>query len=149
MLEKKRVFTKKRALALVLFCAAVLLLLILLRWHFNSGDDLSTQEGREMFLAGLGWEIDLSSESRKSVIIPDQLDGVLLEYNKMQLDQGCDLSRHLGEKCDQYTYTLTNYPDQSQTVLVTLYVQGRELIAGDIHTTSVNGFMHGIMRSDG
>lgn len=148
MLEKKHVFTRKKALALVLLCGAALLLLILLRWHFAAGDDLSTPEGREMFLAGCGWEIDLSSENRKSVIIPDQLDGVLAEYNKMQLEQGCDLNRHLGEKCEQYTYTLTNYPDQSQTVLVTLYVQGRELIAGDIHTTSINGFMHGILRKD-
>lgn len=149
MLKKKRVFTRKRALTLVLFCAAALLLLILLRWHFNSGDDLSTPEGRERFLADLGWEIDLGSEERKNVIIPDQLDGVLLEYNRMQLEQGCDLNRHLGERCEQYTYTLTNYPNQSQTVLVTLYVQGRELIAGDIHTTSINGFMHGIVRREG
>lgn len=148
MLDKKNIFTRKRALTLVLFCAAALLLFILLRWHFSAGDDLSTAEGREMFLASLGWEVDLGSESHKSVIIPDQLDGVLLEYNKMQLEQGCDLNRHLGERCEQYTYALTNYPDQSQTVLVTLYIQGREWIAGDIHTTSINGFMHGLVRRD-
>ena len=62
----------------------------------------------------------------------------------MQLAQGYDLNRHLGEQCQQYTYLLNNYPDDSQTVLVTLYIQGRRVIAGDIHSTALNGFMHGL-----
>ncbi len=131
MLEKNRVFTRKKALALVLICAA---------------DDLSTPEGRQMFLSELGWEIDLSTETHKSVMIPDTLEGVMEDYNNMQLKQGYDLSGHLGEKCEQYTYLLTNYPDSSEKVLVTIYIQGRDIIAGDIHTSSIDGFMHGIKR---
>ena len=45
---------------------------------------------------------------------------------------------------NQYTYQITNYPNTDQTVLVTLYVQGDRLIAGDIHSTALNGFMHGL-----
>ena len=146
MLEKNRVFTRKKALALVLICAAVLLVIIILRWYAGAKDDLSTPEGRQMFLSELGWEIDLSTETHKSVMIPDTLEGVMEDYNNMQLKQGYDLSGHLGEKCEQYTYLLTNYPDSSEKVLVTIYIQGRDIIAGDIHTSSIDGFMHGIKR---
>ena len=145
MTENKLKFTRKTALGIVLFCSAVLLLLVLFRWHGDQ-PDLSTAEGREQFLAGLGWEIDRSSEEHRSVLLPDTLDGVMEDYNTMQLSQGYDLSRHLGEKCEQYTYVLTNYSGCDGTVLVTLYVQGRQLIAGDIHTTAIDGFMHGIKR---
>ena len=47
MLEKKRVFTRKRALLLLFICAAVLLALILLRWRANAQYNVSTLEGRQ------------------------------------------------------------------------------------------------------
>ena len=63
MLEKRKVFTRKKALAIVLLIAAALTLLIVLRWlGRDRGPDVSTTEGREMFLSELGWEIDVTSE---------------------------------------------------------------------------------------
>lgn len=145
MVKSAGKFTKKRALLWVLICALALVGLIALRW-MGSRPNLSSTEGRLKFIAGLGWEADCESEQHQGVIIPDALDGVMAEYNAMQLEQGYDLNKHLGERCDQYTYILTNYPD-SATVYITLYVQGRQLIAGDIHTASISGFMHGIERN--
>ena len=147
MTKKSRVFAKKKVLAMVFICAAVLLALVLIRWHTASGDDFSTLEGRQTYLSGLGWEIDPDTEEYRVVIVPDVLDGVMEEYNRMQLEQGCDLGMHLGERCDQYTYQVTNYRGYDGAVLITIYVQGREMIAGDIHTTSIDGFMHGIKRA--
>ena len=144
MAQTSHSFTKKKALTLVLIFAAVLILLILLRSCTQSRTHLSTTEGRADFLSSLGWEIDSDTEEYKRVMIPDNLEGALSDYNDMQLEQGCDLSRHLGERCDQYTYQIINYPNSDQTVLVTLYVQGDRLIAGDIHSTALNGFMHGL-----
>ena len=144
MAQSSHTFTKKKALTLVLVVAAALILLILLRSCTASRSKLSTTEGRTAFLSSLGWEVDPSTEEYKRVLIPDKLEGALSEYNEMQRKQGCDLSRHLGQRCDQYTYEITNYPNSEQTVLVTLYVQGNRLIAGDIHSTALNGFMHGL-----
>lgn len=143
MNKAKGKFTRKKALAIVILAAAVLLVLILLR-SCNQADDVSTLEGRQAFLLDLGWEIDTQSEDMRTVQLPDTLDGMLVEYNEMQLEQGYDLSRHLGEQCQQYSYVVTNYPDNGQTVLATLYVQGRRVIAGDIHSTALNGFLHGL-----
>ena len=68
------------------------------------------------------------------------------QYNRMQLAQGYDLNAHLGESCQQYSYRLLNYPDSDSPVFVTLYIQGSQLIAGDIHSNALNGFMHGLKK---
>ena len=143
MKQSNGFFTKKKIRIILLLVAAVLFAVFL----FNScqkEEDCSTLEGRQAFLQGLGWEIDPESEDMRSVQLPDTLSGKLEEYNQMQLSQGYDLSRHLGEQCRQYSYLVTNYPDSSQTVLATIYVQGGRIIAGDIHSTALNGFMHGL-----
>jgi hypothetical protein len=135
---------KKSLLRLVFLFAVALLAIILIRGFVDRKPDLGTPEGRQAYLRDFGWEIDLESESHKSVRIPASLDGIIADYNEMQLEQGCDLSKHLGETCEQYSYTVTNYPDPSQTVLITLYVQGNTMIAGDVHSTALNGFMQGL-----
>lgn len=142
MKQAKSSFTKKKALAIVFLVAAVLLAATLLKGC--GAADCSTLEGRQVFLHGLGWEIDPESEDVRTVQLPETLSGKLAEYNEMQLAQGYDLSRHLGEQCQQYSYLVVNYPDSDQTVLATLYVQGHRIIAGDIHSTALDGFMHGL-----
>ena len=143
MQKASGIMTRKRAVLTVLAAAAALVLLIALRGFF-SACDAGSPEGRQRFLAHLGWQIDLSGEQRQSIRLPETLEGALKEYNRMQLAQGYDLNRHLGERCEVYSYPVTNYPDCGQTVLVTLYVQGRRVIAGDVHSTALDGFMHGI-----
>lgn len=143
MKQSKTTFTKKKALTIVLLVAVVLVAAILLR-GCSDAEDPSTPEGRAAFLRGLGWEIDPESEDARTVQLPETLEGMLADYNEMQLEQGYDLSRHLGEQCQQYTYRVTNYPVEGQTVLATLYVQGSKVIAGDIHSTALNGFLHGL-----
>ena len=147
MTQKCSGFTKKKALFIVLGSGILILLLIGLRAVFTHSPefDLSTLDGREAFLNSLGWEIDRSTEEFRTVVVPDKLEGILAQYNRMQQAQGYDLSNHLGERCSQYSYQLTNYSDG--TVIITIYVQENEVIAGDIHTTAVNGFMHGLKRN--
>lgn len=147
MLNKMLVFTKKRALTIIFVCAVILFLAILGKWLYgykNNETGPATAEGRAEYLRSLGWEIDLDSETAESVTLPESLEGVMRDYNEMQLKQGYDLRRYLGQKCTQYTYTLTNYADSEETVFVTLYIKGQRVIAGDIHTNAADGFMHGI-----
>ena len=135
--------TRRRAVGTVL-CAALLLLVLIGLRALSGSADCGTREGRIRFLSRLGWEVDAESETHETVFLPAELSDVLREYNRMQLAQGCDLERHLGERCEVYTYRVCNYPDCNQTVLACLYVQGRRVIAGDIHSTALDGFMHGL-----
>ena len=137
---------KRRLLRFVLLFAIALLAIILVRALLDQKPDLSTLEGRQAYLEKLGWEIDPDSEEHKSVRVPESLDGIIADYNELQLQQDFDLSKHLGEACEQYSYTVTNYPDPEQTVLITVYIQGKELIAGDVHSTALNGFMQGLKK---
>ena len=145
MEQKKKGFPRKKAILIVLLVAAVLIGLILGRSGGGS-PDCSSREGRLRFLSQYGWEVDAESEEHKSVIIPDSLAGIIDHYNDMQLEQGFDLRKHLGERCEQYSYTVKNYPDSEQRVLVTLYVQGKQVIAGDVHSTALNGFRQGLQQ---
>ena len=137
---------KRRLLRFVLLFAIALLAIILVRALLDQKPNLSTLEGRQAYLETLGWEIDPDSEEHKSVRVPESLDGIIADYNELQLQQDFDLSKHLGEACEQYSYTVTNYPDPEQTVLITVYIQGKELIAGDVHSTALNGFMQGLKK---
>ena len=145
-MAEKGVKTRKKALLTILIAAAMIFLLIMLRGIFFPGVeyDLETTEGREAYLNSLGWEINPDSEAFRTVVVPDKLEGIMAQYNRMQQAHGYDLSLHLGESCSQYSYELTNYTDAEGTVLVTLYIQNGEIIAADMHTTAVNGFMHGL-----
>lgn len=134
---------RKKALRIVLVAAILLTALILFR-ESKGGDGVSTAEGRAAFLQQFGWEIDPASEDVRTVQLPQVLEGMLLRYNEVQLKQGYDLTGHLGESCQQFTYRVLNYPDKEQTVLATLYVQGDKVIAGDIHSTALNGFLQGL-----
>ena len=149
MAVKNKAFTRKKALLILLVGAVIALLLITARSVFSKDEapDLSTAEGREAYLNALGWEIDPDTESFRTVLIPDQLEGIMAQYNKIQIKQGFDLNRHLGESCMQYCYELTNYPGGEGKVVVSLYIQDGELIAAGIHSTAVNGFMQGLLEN--
>ena len=150
MAQASRKLKGKKGVLLILFLAVILLLSFTAKRVFRQTDDfdLTTLEGRTAYLQSLGWEIDPDSESFRTVIVPDQLEGIMAQYNKMQLRQGYDLNRHLGETCLQYCYEVTNYPDADGKVLVSLYLQDGEIIAADIHSTALNGFMHGLTKTE-
>ena len=150
MAQKTGVFTKRKALIILIAAAILLLLLITAHSVFvpRQSFDLTGLAGRQAYLRSLGWEIDPDTEAFRTVLVPDQLEGIMAQYNKLQLQQGYDLSRHLGESCLQYTYEITNYADSDGKVIVSLYLQDGEIIAADIHSTALNGFMHGLKRTE-
>ena len=150
MAQKTRKSTFKKLLTLLLIGGILLLLFGTARSVFKRDDapDLNTTESRAAYLKTLGWEIDPETESFRTVVVPKKLDGIMAQYNKLQLKQGYDLNSHLGESCRQYCYDITNYPGGQGKVVVSLYLQNGQIIAGDIHSTAVNGFMHGLSRSE-
>ena len=150
MFTKCLKLTKKRAVIFLIILGIVLAAAVILcsspRSIFSSGEmlNVSSQEGREKYLSGYGWEIDLGSEERRTVLLPKELEGALAEYGAMQTEQGYDFVSYAGLECTQYTYVVTNYEGSSSTVYATLYVKSARVIGGDIHSAAIDGFMHGI-----
>ena len=79
----------------------------------------------------------------REVVIPAEFNDVYTAYNAMQNAQGFDLKPYAGEKCMQYRYIVTNYPDCPDTVFATLLVFEDRIIGGDVSSEAADGFMHG------
>ena len=150
MFTKCLKLTKKRAVLIIISFAAIMTAATLLlsepgcSMHPRELINVSTVQGREKYLNSLGWEIDPCSEEVKTVLIPKKFGDVIYEYAKMQTEQGYDFAAYAGLECRQFTYTVTNYADYEETVYAVLYVKNGSVIGGDIHSSGINGFMHGI-----
>lgn len=148
MFTKCLKLTKKRAVIIILIAAALMLAAVMLRsspgCSFGVSEliNVTSAEGRIKYLSKLGWEADVSTEECKFVLIPKEFEGVMLSYSKLQTEQGYDFASFGGLECKQYTYVVTNYPASGETVYATLYIKGGRVIGGDIHSASIDGFMH-------
>ena len=148
MNTKTKPISPRTAAAVILIAAAALALLVLLQSrggvlsaHYN----VTTTQGRADYLAALGWVVDPKTEAMQEITLPRTFTGVFEEYNDLQRQQGFDLRPYSGLGCTVYSYLVTNYESDSP-VLATLYIYRNRVIAGDIHATAMDGFMHGIRR---
>ncbi|MFB0920222.1 MAG: DUF4830 domain-containing protein [Oscillospiraceae bacterium] len=143
-------WNKKTALLIVVAIAVLLCAVIFSVGAGGSGSTgsqkVKTNEDRVMFLKNLGWEVDNTPVSEKKVVIPKEFSDIYNTYNRMQLDQGYDLTRFRGMEAMIYTYTVTNYSGYTGKVVADLYVLNNEVIGGDIHSLAIDGFMHGLCR---
>jgi hypothetical protein len=109
-----------------------------------SAEVVTSSQERAEFLMECGWAVDVQTEQEQDIHIPERFNDLYDSYNDLQLQQGYDLTPYAGQDCTMYTYTVTNYPDPSQTVLADLYVYKNRIIGGDVHSTNLDGFMIGI-----
>jgi len=109
-----------------------------------SSRGLKSNADRLKYLEDLGWKCDPEPITEQSIIIPRSFDGVIDEYNKLQLRQGFDLQRYAGLEAQIYQYSVTNYPGSNETVIAQIIVLNYQVIGGDIHSTAMDGFMHGL-----
>ena len=141
----RRIPPRTAAVCILLAAAACALLVILqtrggvLSAHYN----VTTTQGRLDYLAALGWTADSETETLRTVVLPRTFDRVFEQYNDLQRSQGFDLRPYAGLECTVCTYLVPDYGADSPVVAV-LYLYRNRVIAGDIHATAMNGFMHGI-----
>lgn len=137
---------KKNAVAVVIIAALVLALIVFLVARGGGekavqNGNIRTNEDRVAYLKSLGWECDPECVAQKTTVIPREFDEVYSQYNEIQLVQGFDLSNYCGMEVTLYAYRVLNFEDDSGTVFIQLVMCGSEVIAGDIHSASVDGFM--------
>jgi hypothetical protein len=144
---------KKTAVCGIIAVAVVITAIILLVANlgsaekhsiFNTGVGVKDNEARVAYLLECGWEVEEEPVDTKKVLIPKEFSDIITEYNRLQLSSGFDLTDYAGLTVEQYTYRVTNYADYDGDVLASLYIYNNQVIAGDIHSTSIDGFMHGL-----
>ena len=128
-----------RLALLVVLAAGVCAALVLsrsTRGVLSAHYHVQTTEGRQAYLSALGWEIDPASEDIRVTSVPDTPDAMLSDYNALQRAQGFDLEPYRGRSVMIVTYAVTNAAEPTE---VTLWIADRIVIAGDAHTTAIDG----------
>ena len=121
---------------------AIILLMIIV--GFFSIDN-STNEMIVEYIEDLGWEIEATPKEITHLTIPKQFDVVYETYNAVQKQSGFDLEEFKEKKVTRYTYRVLNHKESKDTrVVAGVFVYEDTIIAGDISSTDMNGFLHAI-----
>lgn len=116
----------------------------------NEADELleinvKTEKGRQKFLSKLGYGVKNEPTSVSETTLPNELDSVTREYNKLQRRQGYDLSKYCGKKLTGYTYEITAFPDGTNfsagDYVATIIVYKNKVVAADITNVTSKEYM--------
>lgn len=141
---RKQTKTALIALGVLLLIALLLVCGSAAESEARQGEILPENADRVAFLRDLGWEVEPEPVNRQEVIIPRSFTAVFENYNELQKQQGFDLADYQGMTVTLYTYEVVNWPDKGLTVLADLYLCRNRVIAGDVHSTALDGFMIGL-----
>ena len=145
-------FNKKTAVFIVLMAALLLIGIVLLVGAHNKAAAVEhpkpitavrSERHRVAYLAQYGWEVESPAQSSSTVVIPRRFTEVFERYNELQKQQGFDLSEYCGLEAELYTYKVTNCQD-GDNVVAQLYIRNDRVIAADVHSTALDGFMTGV-----
>lgn len=137
--------TKILTIALVSACLVLLLLISLPAGVKTSKETIKgeTNEERIEYLKTFGWQVSSDPVEVVNITIPEEFDQTYNEYNALQISQGFDLNGYKGDSGTRYTYTISNYPNEtSAQVLANVIVIEDQIVAADVSSVSAGGFMH-------
>ena len=144
--------TSKKQILSMLVCVVMLIaiLIVVIAWP---GGETSAQTfspvaaaddtERIGFLRDLGYEVTPQALEVREVLIPDEFDEVFQQYNEIQAAAGMDLEPYHGKRVKCWTYEVVNHPS-GEEVRAHLYVYKDKIVGGDISSTALDGFMHGL-----
>ncbi len=105
---------------------------------------IRTNEDRISYLGSYGWEVAEEPNATEELQLPEEFDETYTAYLDIQSQQGFDLTTYCGKRVKRYTYQITNYPTGETGVLVNLLIYKNTVIGGEVLSTQLDGFMHGL-----
>ena len=144
--------TSKKQLLAALLCVLLVIAVIIVVAVWPSGGASAQTMGpvaaaddteRIAFLRSLGYEVTPQALEVREGLIPDEFDEVFQQYNEIQAAAGMDLEPYHGKRVKCWTYEVVNHPS-GEEVRAHLYVYKDKIVGGDISSTALDGFMHGL-----
>ncbi|MBE6899781.1 MAG: DUF4830 domain-containing protein [Ruminococcaceae bacterium] len=89
---------------------------------------VTNNEERTGYIASKGFKTAEEPSLVEEILLPEEFDEILSEYNEIQKESGFDLSPYLGKKVKKYVYPI----EGKEEVFATLYVYENKVIAADI-----------------
>lgn len=96
------------------------------------------------FLNAYGWKVSEEPLAVEDLLIPAEMGEEYDDYLALQTQQGFDLAKYAGKYVKRYTYEIQNYPTGEEGVQVSLLIYRHRVIAADVLSPSLNGFIHGL-----
>lgn len=144
-------FSKRK---LVLALCAIVLAILAVVLLFSGGEKAQeavnitasarTADDRVKLVRGLGWDIDEEPLESQTVVIPKDFTDVYKNYAELQTKQGFELEKYAGKEATRYTYRVLNYPGEPENVVCDIIVYRGRVIAGDVQSLRLDGFMQGL-----
>ena len=138
-LNKKKITAILLALVLIIAAVAVAVSVI-------GGDGGRIRDSNDVaaYLESLGWQVSPQPLEVQDIVIPRQFSGVYESYIELQRRQGFKLEEYGGMSATRYSFTVLNYPGGGEGMVADVVVYGGEIIAGDVQSTAIDGFMEGL-----
>lgn len=105
---------------------------------------IKTNEDRVAYLESFGWKVNPTAIAVEELLIPSEFDETYNEYLALQSSQGFDLTKYEGKKVKRYAYEITNYPTGEKGVQAGLLVYKDTVIGGEVLSSKLDGFIHGL-----
>ena len=83
---------------------------------------------RMEYIASKGFKTAGEPSSVEEIILPEEFDEILSQYNEIQKKSGFDISPYLGKTVKKYVYPVEGEPE----TYATLYIYENTIIAADI-----------------
>lgn len=109
---------------------------------------IRTPEDRLAYLESYGWLVSQEPLAVEELLVPKEMGSEYDDYLALQKSQGFDLAKYAGKTVKRYTYQILNYPTGEQGVQVSLLMYKNTVVAADVLSPALNGFMHGLARPE-
>lgn len=109
---------------------------------------IRTAEDRLAYLEAHGWLVSKEPLAVEELLIPKEMGSEYDDYLALQSSQGFDLVKYAGRTVKRYTYQILNYPTGEQGVQVSLLIYKNTVVAADVLSPALNGFIHGLARPE-
>ena len=113
--------------------------------NLPSPKGVKTAEDRVAYLEGYGWLVDPEPIAVEELLIPQEFDETYQDYLALQSSQGFDLSKYCGKRVKRYAYEIKNYPTGETGVQAGILVYKNTVIGGEVLSSQLNGFIHGLI----
>lgn len=113
----------------------------------KGGESINSSAEAAAYLEALGWQLETEPLETREIIIPRQFTDVYAHYIELQRRQGFALEDYGGASATRYTFRILNYPGGEDGIVADLVVCSGKVIAGDVQSTAIDGFMEGLRDS--
>ncbi len=142
----------RNAVTDILLSFLCLFIIILILQNGEQSEVVADNNGNQLvndYLTSYGWDINSDNICVSTILMPDCNQDSMKDFFELQQEQGFELKDYIGKEIRRYDAEILNYPDdKAEGIFASVFIYENKIIASEIHSVSINGFMHGVDRNE-